>query len=61
MREPIICDQCKNAEEPITQNNGGYFSKWIAGKKVPVAFVHEKCREKWAEEHGGTIFEAVVP
>jgi len=61
MSQPIICEQCKNLEEPITERNGGYISKLIDGRKVRLAFVHEKCRDKWAEEHSGTIFEAIVP
>jgi hypothetical protein len=61
MAEPKLCAQCKNPEEALTNENGGYISKWINGKKTPVAFVHRKCADKWAEENNGTIFEAIVP
>jgi hypothetical protein len=61
MTGPKLCAQCKNPDEPLTNENGGSISKWIDGKKLDVAFVHRKCADKWAEENGGTIFEAIVP
>jgi hypothetical protein len=63
MNETMRCaySKCETPEVPVTEKNGGYMSKWIDGKKVKVACVHEKCRDKWADENNGTIFEAVVP
>ena len=58
MIQPMICDHCKNPENPLTLDNSQeLFQRDAEGKKIPGTFVHRTCAEQWAMEHTGIIVE----
>jgi len=60
MNESHICDHCKNLWNLVTPKNGGVIVTRAGGRRTTLAYVHESCKEAWAQNHSGTTFDALT-
>jgi hypothetical protein len=60
MNQPHICDHCKDPKNPVSRDNGGVMVTRVGGQKQTLAYVHESCKEAWAQNRGGTTFDGLA-
>jgi hypothetical protein len=61
MAQHGICDQCKDANKPVTHENGGSLSTMTGGKKQWVADVHKDCKAAWLAKNGAADYAGLEP
>jgi hypothetical protein len=49
-------DHCKDTKNPVTPSNGVTVDTPAGGQKTTLAYVHDSCKEAWAQKRSGTTF-----
>jgi hypothetical protein len=56
MPEQKLCAQCKNPNNPLTEDNSQeIFRRDAEGRKVVHAVIHRTCADAWSMEHAAFL------
>ena len=61
MAQRGICDHCKDANNPVTEKNGGTLSQVVGKEKMWIADVHAACKAAWMRENGAADYAGLEP